>query len=160
MISREKFISLLTRARICHVSEVRTASESDVAALEQAVGQRLPLQYRSFLIAVGSGAGRFFEGTDIFLSSLHGLTEAANALLAENGEAVGLPDDAFVFSMHQGYEFTYFRMSEGDDPPVYQYVEGSGPAVLAWESFSGFLAASIVRHAGVISQHFLDERCR
>lgn len=47
-----------------------------------------------------------------------------------------LPADAFVFSMHQGYEFNFFVICEGNDPPVYKYVEGGGPPVLVWDSFS------------------------
>lgn len=34
-------------------------------------------------------------------------------MLGENQDSFNLPEDAFVFSMHQGFEFNYFRFSEG-----------------------------------------------
>jgi SMI1-KNR4 cell-wall len=76
-----------------------------------------------------------------------GLQEEAVALLNYNNEDFILPTDAFVFSMHQGYEFKYFKTSEGDDPPVYQYVEGNGhPPVMVWNSFSSYLTYCIAQH--------------
>ena len=67
--------------------------------------------------------------------------------MRENEEGVELSKEDFVFSMHQGYEFTYFKLSEGDDPPVYQYVEGNGSPVLTWNSFSDFLRDSLNQYA-------------
>lgn len=146
-MNKETLISMLISANICQTSDIRGAALEDVAALERAIGQNLPAQYREFLLGIGRGAGEFLQGTDIFLSALDGLKDDAISLLRENDENIALADDAFVFSMHQGYEFTYFNISEGDDPPVYQYVEGNGPPVLAWNSFSEFLSDSIAQHA-------------
>ena len=38
-----------------------------------------------------------------------------------------MTDDDFVFFMHQGYEFCFFKLSEGDNPPVYFYSEEACP---------------------------------
>jgi hypothetical protein len=146
MMNKEKLVSSLVNAKICKVSDVRGISLEDVAALEKAVGQNLPALYREFLLGIGRGAGKFLQGTDIFLSALGGLKDEAINLLRKNNENAQIAEDAFVFSMHQGYEFTYFNTSEGDDPPVYQYVEGNGSPVLTWNSFSDFLNDSIVQH--------------
>ena len=146
-MNKETLISSLVNAKICQASDIRGASLDDVAALERAIGRGLPQQYREFLFGIGCGAGEFFQGTDIFLSALDGLKDEAINLLKENDEGVELGEDAFVFSMHQGYEFTYFNTCEGDDPPIYQYVEGNGPPVLTWNSFSDFLRDSIAQHA-------------
>lgn len=35
-----------------------------------------------------------------------------------------LPADAFVFLMHQGYQFSFFALAKGDDPAVSSYLEG------------------------------------
>lgn len=146
-MNKETLISSLINSKICQASDIRGASLEDITALETATEQNLPAQYREFLLGIGRGAGDFLQGTDIFLSALDGLKDEAISLLQENDEDVKLADDAFVFSMHQGYEFTYFNTSEGDDPPVYQYVEGNGPPVLTWNSFSDFLSDSIAQHA-------------
>jgi hypothetical protein len=99
---------------------------------------------------MGHRAGRFFQGTDIFYGDgLFDLRQDAEELLEEDegDEVIRLPEDAFVFAMHQGYEFTYFRLSEGDDPPVYQFMEGKGPPVKSWPSFSDYLIAYAELHA-------------
>jgi hypothetical protein len=68
-------------------------------------------------------------------------------MLEENNEDFTLPPDAFVFSMYQGYEFKYFLLSDGDDPPVYQYVQNHGLPVMCWESFTAFLVEAINDHS-------------
>jgi hypothetical protein len=146
-MNKEEIISSLINAKICEASEIRGASLEDVATLERAAGRKLPAQYREFLLGVGRRAGRFLEGKDIFVSALDGLKEEADSLMQENEEGVVLTKEDFVFSMHQGYEFTYFKLSEGDDPPVYQYVEGNGSPVLTWNSFSDFLRDSLNQYA-------------
>ena len=88
----------------------------------------------------------FFKGP-IFLLVLDGLMHEAKSLLAEDEAGVTLGENAFVFLMHQGYEFLYFYLSEGDDRPVYQYVEGIGMPMLAWKSFSDFLKDTIAQHS-------------
>lgn len=52
------------------------------------------------------------------------LIEDAKILLEENNFPEVLPADAFVFWMHQGYQFAFFRIGEGEDPPVYHFEEG------------------------------------
>ena len=32
--------------------------------------------------------------------------------------------DAFVFLVHQGYACNFFLLHDGDDPPVYESVQG------------------------------------
>jgi hypothetical protein len=34
-----------------------------------------------------------------------------------------LPEDAFVFLMHQGYQFLFISLDQGDDPPVFLVTE-------------------------------------
>lgn len=148
-MNKETLISTLIGTKICPESDIRGATLEDVTALERAIERDLPAQYREFLWAIARGAGKFLQGTDIFLSALGGLKEEAISLLQENEEGIELPSDAFVFSMHQGYEFTYFNTSDGADPPVYQYVEGNGPPVLTWDSFSAFLSDSIAQHTQI-----------
>ena len=48
--------------------------------------------------------------------------------------------------MHQGYEFLYFPIDQGDDPPVFYYLEGENLPTKKWESFSAFLIKSLQDH--------------
>lgn len=146
-MKKEVLVSALIDAKICERSDIQAATLEEVTMLEDALGTKLPAQYREFLLGIGHGAGRFLKGTDIFLPALDGLRDEASDLLSENNEDAELSSDAFVFSMHQGYEFTYFKTSEGDDPPVYQYVEGNGPPALTWNTFNEYLREQIARHS-------------
>lgn len=145
-MDKKEIVRLLTENKIANANEIRGFTATEVEKCEQALGSRLPNEYREFLLAIGHDAGLLFQGTDILFRNVDHLLELkkeAEDLLAENEETFVLPKDAFVFSMHQGYEFNFLILSEGNAPPVYQYVEGEGPPVLVWDSFSTFLRKSI-----------------
>ncbi len=44
----------------------KECSLEEVKLLEQSLGLDLPMQYKEFLLGIGNGAGKFFQGTDIF----------------------------------------------------------------------------------------------
>jgi hypothetical protein len=154
-MNKEAIVSLLSEYNIANDNEIQGFTASEVEKCEQALRLKLPNQYREFLLAIGHDAGLLFQGSDILFRNVDNLLELrkeAEYLLAENEETFILPTDAFVFSMHQGYEFNFFVISEGNDPPVYQYVEGDGPPVLVWDSFSAFLRKSINSCAQAIKE--------
>lgn len=142
----DELLDVLVSANLCRREEIRGCSVQEVADLEASVGLVLPARYREFLLLAGKGAGEFYVGTDFFVPQILGLNDDAAELLAENNESFALPDDAFVFLMHQGYQFNYFRAGEGDDPPVYYYHEARGAPVQTMPSFSAFLLDAIEWH--------------
>lgn len=153
-MDQKALVSTLIKKGICAAGEIGGCSPQEVWSLEQSVGMSLPAQYKEFLLAIGHGAGKFFRGTCIlYRDDISDIQEYAAMLMQqeedeenENG-CCTLPDDAFVFSMHQGYEFNFFKVTDGDDPPVYQYVEGNGPPYMVWPSLSDFLNYWIEQHA-------------
>jgi len=62
-------------------------------------------------------------GTDL-RNSFPLLNEWAIELLKENGVENFLLKDDFVFMMHQGYMFWYFKADGNPNPIVYGYFEG------------------------------------
>jgi SMI1-KNR4 cell-wall len=111
--------------------DVHGFTDAEVHDLERQLGRTVPAAYQEFLRWMGHGAGNFMIGTDLFYPWIPrigedpwALTLGARELLDENAFPEPLPGDAFVFSMHQGYTFQFFRLSAGDDPPVYWYSEG------------------------------------
>lgn len=62
-------------------------------------------------------------GSDWRADKLYDLQEWAAELLEENNFQ-SLPAHAFVFWMHQGYQFSFFILNGDDNPPVYHYSEG------------------------------------
>jgi len=133
-------------------------TENEVSALEQKLGLVLPQTYIEFLLWMGHGAGSFLQGESVFYQDLP-LDEEARQLLVEDGIAIPLPEDAFVFYMHQGYQFMFMRLTEGPNPPVYYYGEEQAAYLseeqrertftLLYESFSAFLVATIEEHGSL-----------
>ena len=122
--------------------EIVGCTPEEVAGIEARFGLRLPRVYREFLLAMGRGAGRFLRGTDVFYPTVLELRQWAEELLEECGRPFALPEDAFVFLTHQGYQFGYFHTGSGeDDPPTYRYLECDPVPVQNDGSFSGMLRA-------------------
>ncbi len=124
---------------IVKVSELRGLSEQEIAAIEQHHGSRLPGAYRIFLARAGRSAGAFLAGTDLFVPRLHELRGWTLELFVECGIDFLLRPTHYVFGMHQGYEALFFDSAVGDDPPVYQFVQGQGPPEVVWPSFTAYL---------------------
>ncbi len=139
----QSIIETLIRKRIANCDEILGCSEEEIKELEAFFNTHLPSEYRNFLLTMGHSAGKFFVGTDIFYPSLFHLKLWAKDLLMENNVSFQLPDDAFVFSMHQGYTFLYFNLSEGEDPPVYMYLEGDESLRQVAPTFSEYLAETV-----------------
>ncbi|WP_435166716.1 SMI1/KNR4 family protein [Paenibacillus glycanilyticus] len=137
------FVNVLLESRIAKLHEIKGCSESEIKELEIKINHIFPPDYREFLQIAGHGAGLLFRGTDIYFKNIKELTKEATELLRDNEESFTLPEDAFVFCMHQGYEFNYFRFSEGKEPPIYQYIEGEGEPRIVWHDFKSFLLEEI-----------------
>jgi hypothetical protein len=135
----EKVAEILVRRGVVTENTINGCSAQEIKQVEAGVGQPLPLAYREFLAKMGRGAGDFYVGTHLFFPSMLGITEAARELVAEDEAGVVLPQGAIAFMMHQGYQFMFVRADEGEDPPVYYYMEQSGEFVKKAEQLSQFL---------------------
>ncbi|UOF16273.1 SMI1/KNR4 family protein [Lysobacter capsici] len=149
-MKKNELISLLTREKICTPLQIRGCSSTEVSALEKRIGYALPDSYREFLLAMGWGAGDFLRGTDIFYPHLESLRGEAEALLKENSTKLPSPDESFIFSMHQGYEFNFFVVNGHNDPPIWQYIEGDTSPQITWISFDSFIIKCISDHLKII----------
>ncbi len=130
-------------------NELLPCTEEEVSSIEQKLGIFLPDAYKEFLLWMGHGSGRLMQGSDCFFKHLPALQEWAIELLQENHFPELLPNDAFVFFMHQGYQFSFLRTSEGADPPIYYYCEGEDQTsfIKTHEHYSEFLGTEIEIHA-------------
>jgi len=129
----------LIKRGVASKENIQGCDAIQIAEIETDCGCELPVAYREFLARMGRRAGDFYVGTDMFYPVLLGLTKEAHDLVAEDNSDISLPQDAIVFSMHQGYQFLFFRAQDGDDPPVYYYMEQSGTFVKKDDSLSKFL---------------------
>lgn len=145
----DKVKNQLIELKLVKQDELVGCTRDEVSAIEQQLGISLPRAYQEFLLSMGHSAGQFLRGSDCFFKHLPQLQEWAIELLQENNFVESLPEDAFIFFMHQGYQFSFFRVSEGADPPIYSYCEGTEETsfIQSHESFSEFLATEVEIHA-------------
>ncbi|MEZ6056955.1 MAG: SMI1/KNR4 family protein [Planctomycetaceae bacterium] len=106
-------------------TEFEGCDSDAIASLEAYAGCPFPGAYRSFLEIMGRKSGRLFKGSDATYPGRFELRlrEQALKMLERKQAAFVLPENAFVFLTHQGYQFLYFLLNEGDDPPVYHFGE-------------------------------------
>lgn len=111
-------------------------SDNDIALMEREANVALPAAYKAYLLVAGQNPPSAWVGSDCTINYLPKLAAWAEGLLAECNQPA-LPEQAFVFLMHQGYQFFYF-ISDGssDDPPVFYYHEGEPETVKRFERFS------------------------
>ena len=90
---------------------------------------------------MGNGTGGDYMGGDsCFMNEIFDLRQGAIELLKENGSVNILTDDDFVFWMSQGCMFCFFKLTEGDNPPIYFYNEsGEDRFIMIAESIVEFL---------------------
>jgi hypothetical protein len=135
---------ILVDSGITDEEELIGCSEEAISDIEKNINHELPQSYRTFLSICGVSAGEYLKGTDIFYDVILDLQQWGAELLEESGAIEKLPNNAFIFFMHQGYELGYFLLSDDDDPPVFFYTEGDASPVRKWNSFTDFIEQVII----------------
>ncbi len=115
----------------------------DLEAINSLTNRKhLPKAYLEYYKYMGNGVS-FFKGHSCFKNEIFKVKTWAEELLNENKVQTKLSENDFVFWISQGYMFCFFKLDEGDDPPVYYYCEGEGKGLSSFykiaESFSLFL---------------------
>ena len=121
---------------------MKPATKTQIEKLyDIAKGKELPQAYIEFISVMGNGTnGKFMGGDSCFMDELEDLRQGAVELLEENECENILTDEDFVFWMSQGCMFCFFRMSKGDNPPVYFYNEdGKNEFIKIANSLTEFL---------------------
>lgn len=115
-------------------------STAELDRVEREASAPLPAAYKAYLLVAGREPPTAWVGSDCTIHDLPKLFAGAQHLLEENKQPA-LPKQAFVFIMHQGYQFKYF-IADGssDDPPVFHYLEGEPETVQQFERLSDLLA--------------------
>lgn len=128
--------------RIIRMENVRGCTPAEINEIERFYSLDLPASYRQWLLKYGREPKGQFVGSDCHYPVLLKLREWAEELLRDCSKPFVLGKEDFVFLMHQGYQFFYFK-ADGklDDPPVYYYFEGWDEPKLVANSFSEWLRA-------------------
>lgn len=141
MYPLKNFVESLLKSDLANESDLQGCSEAEIDELERSEGCKLPQRYRDFLGLMGHNAGKFNQGSSFLYHRVFGLTKYAKETMASG--PFQLPENTFVFFSHQGYIFAYFKLSEGDNPPVFTYMEGEQAPILWGNSFTEYLEKAL-----------------
>lgn len=119
--------------------------EWEVSDLEQHFQVKLPSAFKAFLMLAGKWfdpfvGSQYILERDGFYDAIE-LQQAAQRMLQRDGNK--LLRDAFVFFVHQGVALRFFLLNDGDDPPVFEYVEHDPPAKQVATRLSEFLLSEV-----------------
>ncbi|MBY0537127.1 MAG: SMI1/KNR4 family protein [Chitinophagaceae bacterium] len=120
--------------------KLKGCTKKEIYKIEEVYNVALPKAYKRFLEIMGKGAGNFMRGSSAFYNEIFDLREESIELV-EKSFGRGLPENSFVFFMHQGYQFAFFYVQGSEDPPVYYFSEGSQQSefIELTPSFTDFL---------------------
>ncbi|WP_452219431.1 SMI1/KNR4 family protein [Lacinutrix salivirga] len=107
-------------------------AKGEIIEIIEIAGGSLPECYLEFLSTMGKDMDRkeigmrgFLVGNAVFYEDLFDNKEGMQELLDEDGRTdLILTDNDFVFYDSQGIIQAFFKLDEGDNPPVYGYEEG------------------------------------
>jgi hypothetical protein len=108
-------------------------------SIEKSQNIELPRTYKEWFHGGGPKA-KEFAGTDMDFPNLAKLRKWTEELFIESRVEFNLPENAFVFAMHQGYQLMYFLCDGTSDPEVWYSHEGDDEPKVKWASLSGFLS--------------------
>lgn len=134
--------------------EVIPCTQEEVDALELMLPNSycLPAAYKEFLLYCGKKMGKLFEGGFSFSYKMakfqleHENRDILKMVRVWNRESQ-LPPDIFVLTQHLTSYFDYFKLTEGENPPVYSWCDedegGLEVAQKEYDSFSDYLRDQI-----------------
>jgi hypothetical protein len=95
-------------------------TELSIINLENNSKIKLPFAYKHFLRKIGASDLSIFDNQSYSLSGLYYANETAEKILTDENEK--LPENAFIFSEWQGYQFFYFINDGSENPNTYLYI--------------------------------------
>lgn len=117
-------IKLLAEILRSKGNKLSPCNAGDIENIEQKLKTKLPEEYLEFLLTMGKGAGKFMLGSSVFIHELLTLKDGAQEVIDDNN-LPPLPPNAFVFWMHQGYQFAFFEVTEKNQLNIYFFSEGN-----------------------------------
>ena len=137
----------------------RGCTDTEIHQLEQQIGSTFPLAYREFLAWAGHDAGELFHPDEEYAyDDLLELQEIAQEILQESGFPEPLPKDMIVIQLYLGMQFAFICPSEGEDPPVYEFLWVPPEITVTFEGPKTMVTKTI--HAPLVRPPQLIKRVR
>ena len=122
--------------------EVRSGcTEEEVTEIEEKLKVKFPRSYREVYLILGKQRGfRFIDDNSYKFPQYEEMRAGAEEIISSCETDFSLEENMFIVGcfMENGM-FYFFKLDEGDNPPIYRYVEGDKEYKLAAESCSLFV---------------------
>jgi hypothetical protein len=126
-----------------YFEETEACTEEDVTEIEEKWGVKFPRSYREIYLILGESYGfNLIDDDGNQFENYEEIKTSAEELLASCKIKTDfvLDENMFVFGCFiSNMIFYFFKLDEGDDPPVYRYQAGDKEYKLAAESLSLFI---------------------
>jgi hypothetical protein len=103
--------------------EIHPCTPAEIEALEQKLGCPLPAAVREFLLWCGHQLADVWRGARCLgydeLLAQFGRDQARDTLAEEGLDPSLIDERTLIFQFDECDQFSYLRLDEGDDPPVY-----------------------------------------
>ena len=134
--------------------KVVSCTQEEIDKLESMLpdSYKLPAAYKEFLLYGGKEIGQFYEPGSKFdykraLDYVISGRSAAISLLKQYEDNPKLPDDVYILTTYMSSYFNFFKLTEGENPPVYEWLEedeiGTEAIVKAHDSFTDFIREEV-----------------
>lgn len=135
--------------------KIEACNSADLRDVQSISQHRLPAAYIAFLSKMGRNAGPLFEGSEF--SPAHKnklrLRQIAERILKDSHSSFVLPDTVFVFLQHQGYQFLFFNVTDGDDPPVFLVRDNHPYPTQVSVAFSRFILDAVEKFESIAAKN-------
>jgi len=109
--------------------EAKGCTVSELISIENELGLNIPEALKEYLVWGGKHSQGPLIGTDCFSSDLIENTKYLPNFINENSLSILDRDDYIVFYCHQGYVLAWVYASDGDNPEVYYFSEGTTESI-------------------------------
>ncbi|SFD54530.1 SMI1 / KNR4 family (SUKH-1) [Chitinophaga sp. CF118] len=139
---QHKYLGFLEEYKKDHLSFATGCTNDEIDQIEKSWNVKLPLCYRELFLIFGKyGAFAFDLGNTFQYEEFHEMQQEA-IMIAEDYDLdfMNKEKDNFVFSCFGLHgKFWFFKLDEGDDPPVYEFKSGNDKYIKIKDHFSDYV---------------------
>jgi hypothetical protein len=123
MMSKYRFMGFLCDLRI-RIPKEAIIMEEDIINYEEIMNVKFPLAYKEFLLICGKYRGSSFFTSNYYIDNYPKMWKLIKEELHLSKSPFKFSDSLYPFAEFLEYgKFWYFKLDEGDNPPVYSYIE-------------------------------------